>query len=127
MEQVRNSERTPLVSVLVHGPSGSGKTALAATIALASEYPFIKLISPDAMVGFDENQKIAHLNKVFSDSYKSQNSVVVVDNIERILGALFCPGPPLYAQRADTGIALHTRTQTGCPSVPASPTACCKR
>lgn len=57
-------------------------------MALASEFPFIKLISPDSMVGFDEYQKIAHLNKVFSDSYKSASSVVVVDNIERILGAL---------------------------------------
>lgn len=109
VEQVRKSQRTPLVSVLVHGkpslasslssclnpkflslgPPSSGKTALAATIAMASDFPFIKLISPEDMVGFGEQQKIAHLNKVFMDSYKSPLSVVVVDNIERILGMLF--------------------------------------
>ncbi|GAA5913743.1 hypothetical protein JCM6882_002331 [Rhodosporidiobolus microsporus] len=85
VEQVRTSERTPLVSVLLHGPAGSGKTALAATIALASEFPFIKLISAENMVGFSEAQKVSHLYKVFSDSYKSPLSVIVVDGIERIL------------------------------------------
>jgi len=82
---------TPLpwkLTTLCHltGPPGAGKTALAATIAMSSDFPFIKLISPEAMVGFDEGQKIHFLNKVFTDSYKSRMSVVVVDNIERIVG-----------------------------------------
>ncbi|KAK7470300.1 transport between ER and Golgi ATPase protein [Stygiomarasmius scandens] len=85
VEQVRTSTRTPLVSVLLHGPSGSGKTALAASIAQASQYPFIKLISPDTMVGFSESQKVTAINKVFADSYKSPLSVIVVDNLERLL------------------------------------------
>jgi vesicle-fusing ATPase len=87
VEQVRSSSRTPLVSVLLHGPPGSGKTALAATIAQASDYPFIKLISPESMVGFSEAQKVAAINKVFADSGKSPLSVVVVDSLERLLGA----------------------------------------
>lgn len=86
MEQVRTSTRTPLVSILLHGPPGSGKTALGASIAQASEFPFIKLISPDSMVGFSENQKVAAITKVFADSYKSPLSVIVVDNLERLLG-----------------------------------------
>lgn len=85
VEQVRNSEKTPLVSVLMHGPPGSGKTALAASIAMASGFPFIKLISPEAMVGFNEASKVSFLSKVFMDAYKSSLSVLVVDNIERIL------------------------------------------
>ncbi|KZV94230.1 AAA-domain-containing protein [Exidia glandulosa HHB12029] len=85
VDQVRTSTRTPLVSLLLHGPPGSGKTALAATIAQASGFPFIKLISPDNMVGFGEAQKVAAINKVFMDSYKSPLSVIVVDNIERLL------------------------------------------
>jgi len=70
------------------GPPGSGKTALAATIAQASEFPFIKLVSPDSMVGFSEAQKINAIHKVFSDSYKSPTSVIVVDNLERLLGSM---------------------------------------
>ncbi|TRM67910.1 P-loop containing nucleoside triphosphate hydrolase protein [Schizophyllum amplum] len=85
VEQVRTSTRTPLVSILLHGPPGSGKTALGASIAQASQFPFIKLISPDNMVGFGEAQKVSAINKVFADSYKSPLSVVVVDNIERLI------------------------------------------
>lgn len=86
VEQVKNSERTPLVSVLLHGPVGSGKTAMAATVAMSSEFPFIKLISPEAMVGFNETAKMNQINKVFQDAYKSPRSVIVIDSIERLLG-----------------------------------------
>jgi len=40
------------------------------------------------MVGFNENQKVAAISKVFADSYKSPESVIVVDNVERLLGTL---------------------------------------
>ncbi|KAH9051793.1 hypothetical protein EDB87DRAFT_1836189 [Lactarius vividus] len=66
VEQVRTSTRTPLVSLLLHGPPGTGKTALAATNAQASEFPFIKLITPDNMVGFSEAQKVQAFSKVFA-------------------------------------------------------------
>ncbi|KAI9439370.1 AAA-domain-containing protein [Lactarius psammicola] len=85
VEQVRTSTRTPLVSLLLHGAPGTGKTALAATIAQASEFPFIKLITPDNMVGFSEAQKVEAISKVFADSSKSPMSVVIVDNIEYLL------------------------------------------
>jgi vesicle-fusing ATPase len=52
---------------------------------MQSEFPFIKLIAPEQMVGYSEGQKIAHLHKVFSDSYKSPMSVIVVDSLERLL------------------------------------------
>lgn len=106
VDQVRTSTRTPLVSVLLHGPPGSGKTALAATIAQASQYPFMKLLSPDSMVGFSEAQKVAAIHKVFADSYKSPLSVIVVDNIERLLGkssAVFRHG----VTRAELGVRIH--------------------
>jgi hypothetical protein len=42
--QVRTSSSTQLMSVLFQGPAGCGKTALAASLALRSEFPFIKII-----------------------------------------------------------------------------------
>ncbi|KAI6018275.1 P-loop containing nucleoside triphosphate hydrolase protein [Pisolithus marmoratus] len=83
--QVAKSDRTPRVSVLLHGLPGSGKTTLAATIAANSDFPFIKIISPNRMVGFSEAQKVAAITKTFQDSYKSPLSVIVVDNLERLL------------------------------------------
>jgi vesicle-fusing ATPase len=57
-------------------------------MAMASDFPFIKLLSPESMIGFSESAKITQLNKVFNDSYKSPLSVIVIDSIERILGRL---------------------------------------
>ena len=85
VNQVRNSPTTSLLSVLLHGPPGAGKTALAAAISQASQFPFIKLVSAENMVGFSEMAKIQYLNKVFTDAYKSPQNIVVVDNIERII------------------------------------------
>ena len=45
---------------------------------------FIKLISLEAIVGYNEPAKIQCISKVFNDSYKSPNSLIVVDNIERL-------------------------------------------
>jgi vesicle-fusing ATPase len=85
INQVRKPGSTPILSVALHGPPGSGKTALAARMALDSEYPFIKLISPEDMVGFSEMQKVQQLDKTFRDAYKSDLSVIVIDNIEMLL------------------------------------------
>lgn len=52
---------------------------------MQSDFPFIKLISPESMVGFSETAKVAQIKKVFDDAYKSPHSVIVVDGIERLL------------------------------------------
>jgi len=44
------------------------------------------LITPDNMLGFSGAQKVQAISKVFADSWKSPMSVVVVDNIEDLLG-----------------------------------------
>ncbi|KAJ5288011.1 hypothetical protein N7478_003697 [Penicillium angulare] len=85
VKQVGQAESTPLFSVLLHGPTASGKTALAARIAIDSGFPFIKLISPEDMVGFSEPAKVQHISRIFDSAYKSTTSIVVVDNIERII------------------------------------------
>ncbi|CAG02081.1 unnamed protein product, partial [Tetraodon nigroviridis] len=85
VQQTKNSDRTPLVTVLLEGPPHSGKTALAAKIAEDSQFPFIKICSPDKMIGHSEISKCQAIKKVFDDAYKSQLSCVVVDDIERLL------------------------------------------
>uniref|UniRef100_A0A8C7RW08 Vesicle-fusing ATPase n=1 Tax=Oncorhynchus mykiss TaxID=8022 RepID=A0A8C7RW08_ONCMY len=63
VQQTKNSDRTPLVSVLLEGPPNSGKTALAAKISEESQFPFIKICSPDKMIGHSEIAKLS----LFSD------------------------------------------------------------
>ena len=74
-----------MLTCLLEGGGGSGKTALAATLAIGSEFPFTKLVSAETMVGQSEMAKCQALSKVFEDAYKSPLSLIVLDDIERLL------------------------------------------
>lgn len=85
VHQVRVSENTPLLSILLEGEAQSGKTALAATLALESDFPFVKMVSAENMVGWSESYKCNALAKVFDDATKSPLSIILLDDIERLL------------------------------------------
>ena len=68
--QVRTSEQTPLISCLLEGPPGTGKTALAATVGIESDFPFVKVISAESMVGYSEASKSSQIAKIFDDAYR---------------------------------------------------------
>src|SRR4051794_31549551 len=53
---------------------------------MRSEYPFIKVITPASMVGFrDDVAKKDFLHKVFTDAHKSPLSLLILDNLERMM------------------------------------------
>jgi vesicle-fusing ATPase len=85
LNQVRNSESTPLLSILLEGQTGSGLTALAAHLGVVSDFPYAKMITPEDLVGYSEGGKCSKITKIFDDAYKSPLSLIVLDNIERLL------------------------------------------
>ncbi|VDK72438.1 unnamed protein product, partial [Onchocerca ochengi] len=95
VKQVRSPDTRGFASVLLAGSPNSGKTCFAAMIAKASDYPFIKVISAEDMVGYTETAKCATLRKVFDDAYRSPLSCVIVDGVERLLD--FSPIGPRYS------------------------------
>lgn len=95
IQQARAPDTSGLVSILLEGPPNSGKTALAAKLAQNSDFPFVKVCSPDEMVGFNEHSKCLSIRKVFDDAYRSTLSCIVVDNIERLLD--YGPIGPRYS------------------------------
>ncbi|XP_066145979.1 vesicle-fusing ATPase 1-like [Euwallacea fornicatus] len=93
--QAKSIDGSGLVSVLIEGPPNSGKTALAAQIAKNSDFPFVKVCSPEEMVGFTETAKCLSIRKIFDDAYRSTLSCILVDNIERLLD--YGPIGPRYS------------------------------
>jgi vesicle-fusing ATPase len=85
VQQVQSGSETRLLSVMLEGPMGSGKSALAAKIAIGSGFPFVKVLSCDAMVGFSEQAKCSHIIQVFRDAHRSPLSCLVLDDLERLL------------------------------------------
>jgi vesicle-fusing ATPase len=85
INQVESSKRTNLLSVLLEGEVGTGKTALAAHLAVESGFPYVKIISAEKMVGYGESTVCNMITKTFLDAYKSPLSIIVLDDIERLI------------------------------------------
>ncbi|KAJ7377865.1 hypothetical protein OS493_025759 [Desmophyllum pertusum] len=85
LQQTRTQDITSPITVLLEGPVGCGKTALAVQMALLSDFPFIKMCSPEHMIGFVESAKCQTIKKIFDDADKSDLSCILVDDIERLL------------------------------------------
>jgi vesicle-fusing ATPase len=84
-KQVHKSSRTSLVTVLLEGDQGTGKTAMAAKLAAESDFGFVRMISADTMIGMNETQVCTTIHKVFLDSYRSVSSIILIDDIERLI------------------------------------------
>ena len=85
VKQVKTSERTSLLTVLLDGDNMTGKTAIAAHSAVESDFPFVRMINADALIGMHESSKSNYIQKVFMDSAKSPLSVIVLDDLERLI------------------------------------------
>lgn len=85
VEEVKISDSERLISILLHGEAGVGKTAIASTLALQSQFPFIKMLSAESLVGMNEPSKMAAIDNVFRDVYRSPLNVLVIDKIETLI------------------------------------------
>jgi len=95
VQQVASQSGPGLVSILIEGAPNAGKSALAAKLAKDAGFPFLKICSPEDMVGYTESAKCTMIRKIFDDAYRSQKSCVLVDNIERLLD--YGPIGPRYS------------------------------
>lgn len=85
VEETMNPDAGGFVTAVLAGAPRTGKSFLAAEIARASDFPLIKVVSPGDMVGFSESAKCQALRKAFSDALRSKLSVLLIDNMERLL------------------------------------------
>merc|ERR1712190_511634 len=72
-------------------------TAVACKLGLEASFPFVKFVSAESMVAFGDQTKALKINQVFEDAYKSEKSVVILDDIERLLG--YTPVGPRFSVR----------------------------
>lgn len=86
INQARHGNMKSPITILLQGREGSGKTALAAHIAYKlSNFPCVKVCSPEKMIGYSEGAKCQAIKQIFDDACRSELSCVIVDDIERLL------------------------------------------
>lgn len=71
-----------LHTILINGENMSGKTVLAIKIALDSKITNTKIIRAIDTVSFDEIGKVLYISDIVKNSYVSENSLIVIDDIE---------------------------------------------
>jgi hypothetical protein len=54
-------------------------------VAQHSKVPYIKVVSAEDMIGMSDFTKVRYIQGIFNNAYRSPNSLVIVDEIERIL------------------------------------------
>ena len=89
VEQTRVSSKTPLMTVLLEGRVATGKTALAAYTAAHAEFPFVRVLSADAMIGYSESAKCQHIQKFFMDAREPARTSHLQDDFKRTLRPRF--------------------------------------
>lgn len=67
--------------------AGCGKTALTAHLGVESGFPFVKRISADDLLAMGEGGKCGAVTDTFNAAYRSPLSMVIIDDVERVLGA----------------------------------------
>ncbi|ETO19100.1 N-ethylmaleimide-sensitive fusion protein [Reticulomyxa filosa] len=73
-------------SLLLQGDLACGKSALACFLAKEANFPFVRVIRADDYVGAADGTVCARIAKIFDDAYKSDASVVIIDDLERLIG-----------------------------------------
>lgn len=69
-------------TVLICGESGTGKTILATKIAFDNKVKYTKIIRAIDMVSFDEYMKAHYISDAVTNSYVSEESLIVLDDVE---------------------------------------------
>ncbi|EGT55617.1 hypothetical protein CAEBREN_20979 [Caenorhabditis brenneri] len=84
-ETVKNPESIGFRTAVLAGAAKTGTTSLAAQICKSSDFPFVKVFSPTETAGFSESAKCMALKKAFEDAKRSKLSVLLIDNLERLI------------------------------------------
>lgn len=75
-----------MMSILIHGSIGSGKTSLVSKIALDSGFTYVKKINPELLLSLNSELSVcSYITKIFQNSKRSNLSIIILDNIERII------------------------------------------
>ncbi len=69
-------------TILICGENGTGKTTLATKIAFDNKVKYTKIIRAIDMVSFDETMKAYYISDAITNSYVSEESLIVLDDIE---------------------------------------------
>jgi vesicle-fusing ATPase len=87
LQQLKQSDKTPFITVLLHGRKGVGKTTLLANIAKQAGFSYAKFVTATSLLNLaiDDHGKCNQLLKVFHNAYLCDQSALMIDDLEKIV------------------------------------------
>ena len=79
------TNKVSIASLLLYGSHGTGKTSIAARLGMESSFPFVKIVTAEDLIGKSEFFKVNYIVKCFEDAYKSKQSLIILDDLERLI------------------------------------------
>lgn len=84
-KQIKITSKVGINLLVLSGENGSGKTSIAFELARKSKFPFVRTLSPNQFLEFNEQARVKLINETFISAYRSELSLIIIDDIELIL------------------------------------------
>ena len=82
---LNNLPSTSFEQILIHGEHGTGCSAWAASIVKKAKFDFIKFVTPYKYLEMTDGEILRDLSQLIRDAFRSQNSLLVIDDFERLV------------------------------------------
>jgi vesicle-fusing ATPase len=83
LETIKSLAYGHMYNILITGKSYIGKTKFVAHVAKQTNIPCIRIVTPDKLLKVSD--KSLYITNVFSQCQKSESSILILDNMERII------------------------------------------
>ena len=70
---------------LFYGKPGCGITSFAISLASNNDFNFIRIITPEKLIGLSESVVCSEILNIFTNAYKSLNAAIIINDLERII------------------------------------------
>ncbi len=80
-----NNSTQMLKLIEIDGETQIERTSKSVLLARETNYPYIRVISNNDMIGYSENSKTQYIKDIFNEAYNSPQSVIVIDNLDSIV------------------------------------------
>lgn len=104
-----NSSR-PVRRLLLKGEPGTGKTVLAAKVACDISINSVRMFGSSEVGVMDENQKITFISRILNEMTSTNDSLLIIDDIEVVIGYTRLSGVITFSNRVLQSIITLLKT-----------------
>jgi len=112
IERLLKSKTLNSFSILINGTHLSGKSSISGFLSQKDYFPLVKILSGELLIGKGELESASRINDIFHDITKSNETLLILDDIERIVSYSHV-GPRFFNAVVQTLMLILNKKQKG--------------